>query len=302
MSPTIPDPAGCSLDGPCDESALARARREPADEHVDSGTSQVAGPASRVGRWGTRTTECACPSGRSGRVRGSALGPSDRAGGKPWVAADGWSGEPARVRLGWRRGTSSSASTRSCATTPSSGTCASCSRTSAPSSSSTSSSATSTAGPTTATPARVDLRAGQGHPRRAGLTAPSATSTRSATSTWCTRPPRVDPPDEPPRVRIGGPDCTKPYDMALLNVSAMSFGALSANAIRALNEGAALGGFAHDTGEGGLSPLPPRERRRPRLGDRHAATSAPAPRTATSTRPCSRTRRPATRSSASRSS
>jgi glutamate synthase domain-containing protein 2 len=56
------------------------------------------------------------------------------------------------------------------------------------------------------------------------------------------------------RVRIGGPDCTKPYDMALLNVSAMSFGALSANAIKALNRGAALGGFAHDSGEGGISP------------------------------------------------
>jgi glutamate synthase domain-containing protein 2 len=60
-------------------------------------------------------------------------------------------------------------------------------------------------------------------------------------------------PDDPPTVRIGGPDCTKPYDMALLNVSAMSFGALSANAILALNGGAAKGGFAHDTGEGGLS-------------------------------------------------
>jgi glutamate synthase domain-containing protein 2 len=60
-------------------------------------------------------------------------------------------------------------------------------------------------------------------------------------------------PDEVPRVRIGGPDCTQPYDMALLNVSAMSFGALSSNAILALNKGAALGGFAHDTGEGGLS-------------------------------------------------
>ncbi|MFI7586752.1 FMN-binding glutamate synthase family protein [Spongisporangium articulatum] len=57
----------------------------------------------------------------------------------------------------------------------------------------------------------------------------------------------------PPRVRIGGPDCTQPYEMALLNVSAMSFGALSANALRALNTGARLGGFAHDTGEGGLS-------------------------------------------------
>ncbi|GAA4683270.1 FMN-binding glutamate synthase family protein [Gordonia humi] len=57
-----------------------------------------------------------------------------------------------------------------------------------------------------------------------------------------------------PRVRIGGPDCTQPYDMALFNVSAMSFGALSANAIRALNTGAKRGGFIHDTGEGGLSP------------------------------------------------
>ncbi|MCW2779850.1 MAG: gltA [Marmoricola sp.] len=63
----------------------------------------------------------------------------------------------------------------------------------------------------------------------------------------------VDVPAEPPRVRIGGPDCTKPYDMSLLNVSAMSFGALSANAISALNAGAAGGGFAHDSGEGGIS-------------------------------------------------
>jgi glutamate synthase domain-containing protein 2 len=63
----------------------------------------------------------------------------------------------------------------------------------------------------------------------------------------------IDPPDDMPRVRIGGPDCTQPYEMALLNVSAMSFGALSANAIRALNGGARLGGFAHDTGEGGLT-------------------------------------------------
>lgn len=60
-------------------------------------------------------------------------------------------------------------------------------------------------------------------------------------------------PEHPGRVRIGGPDCTRPYDMALLNVSAMSFGSLSANAVLALNKGAAAGGFAHDTGEGGLS-------------------------------------------------
>ena len=55
-------------------------------------------------------------------------------------------------------------------------------------------------------------------------------------------------------MRLGGPDCAQPYDIALLNVSAMSFGALSANAIEALNGGAARGGFAHDTGEGGISP------------------------------------------------
>ncbi len=66
-----------------------------------------------------------------------------------------------------------------------------------------------------------------------------------------TRP--VDPAPEPPRVLIGGPDCKQPYAMALMNVSAMSFGAISANAVRALNQGAAKGGFAHDTGEGGLS-------------------------------------------------
>lgn len=57
-----------------------------------------------------------------------------------------------------------------------------------------------------------------------------------------------------PRVLIGGPDCTQPYDASLLNVSAMSFGSLSKNAIMALNGGAKLGHFAHNTGEGGISP------------------------------------------------
>src|SRR5262249_54381817 len=55
------------------------------------------------------------------------------------------------------------------------------------------------------------------------------------------------------RVVVGGPDCKEPYSLSLLNISAMSFGALSANAIRALNEGDKIGGFAHDTGEGGFS-------------------------------------------------
>ena len=56
------------------------------------------------------------------------------------------------------------------------------------------------------------------------------------------------------RVSIGGDDCTQPYLASIFNISAMSFGALSANAIRALNKGARLGGFAHDTGEGSISP------------------------------------------------
>jgi len=55
------------------------------------------------------------------------------------------------------------------------------------------------------------------------------------------------------RVKVGGKACTQPYDISLFNVSAMSFGALSANAVLALNQGAKLGGFAHDTGEGSIS-------------------------------------------------
>lgn len=57
-----------------------------------------------------------------------------------------------------------------------------------------------------------------------------------------------------PRVRIGNKDCKQPYDASLLNISAMSFGSLSSRAVEALNAGAAIGGFAHNTGEGGLSP------------------------------------------------
>ena len=60
--------------------------------------------------------------------------------------------------------------------------------------------------------------------------------------------------DHNPRVRFGGPDCKKPYDASPLNISAMSFGALSKNAITALNKAAKAGGFSHNTGEGGISP------------------------------------------------
>lgn len=56
------------------------------------------------------------------------------------------------------------------------------------------------------------------------------------------------------RITIGNDQCTKPYSASIFNISAMSFGSLSANAIRALNKGAAIGNFYHDTGEGSISP------------------------------------------------
>jgi glutamate synthase domain-containing protein 2 len=59
--------------------------------------------------------------------------------------------------------------------------------------------------------------------------------------------------NQDPRVMVGGPDCTQPYSASIFNISAMSFGSLSENAILALNGGALLGNFAHNTGEGGLS-------------------------------------------------
>lgn len=57
----------------------------------------------------------------------------------------------------------------------------------------------------------------------------------------------------PPRVTIGGKDCKHPYSASLFNISAMSYGSLSKNAISALNLGAQAGHFYHDTGEGGIS-------------------------------------------------
>ncbi|MBV8254055.1 MAG: FMN-binding glutamate synthase family protein [Chitinophaga sp.] len=59
--------------------------------------------------------------------------------------------------------------------------------------------------------------------------------------------------DKDPRVVIGGKDCLQPYSASILNVSAMSYGSLSSNAVEALNGGAKLGNFAHNTGEGGIS-------------------------------------------------
>ena len=60
--------------------------------------------------------------------------------------------------------------------------------------------------------------------------------------------------NDKPRITVGGPDCKQPYFASLLNISAMSFGSLSKNAIMALNKGAKKGRFAHNTGEGSISP------------------------------------------------
>jgi glutamate synthase domain-containing protein 2 len=68
-----------------------------------------------------------------------------------------------------------------------------------------------------------------------------------------TRPaPKGDPTSF--RILIGGDQCAQPYSSSVFNISAMSFGALGAAAIRALNKGAKLGNFSHDTGEGSISP------------------------------------------------
>lgn len=62
------------------------------------------------------------------------------------------------------------------------------------------------------------------------------------------------PTDFSPRILVGNQQCKKPYSASLLNISAMSFGAISSNAVLALNKGAKLGNFYHNTGEGGISP------------------------------------------------
>ena len=67
-------------------------------------------------------------------------------------------------------------------------------------------------------------------------------------------PKHHDDVEQNPKILFGGNDCKQPYNSSILNISAMSFGSLSKNAVLALSKGAKLGGFAHNTGEGGLSP------------------------------------------------
>ncbi|MEO0528038.1 MAG: FMN-binding glutamate synthase family protein [Bacteroidota bacterium] len=64
-------------------------------------------------------------------------------------------------------------------------------------------------------------------------------------------PTKIDP--KKMRIAIGGQDCLQPYSASILNISAMSYGALSKNAVLALNKGAHSSGFAQNTGEGGLT-------------------------------------------------
>lgn len=75
--------------------------------------------------------------------------------------------------------------------------------------------------------------------------------------TWLTHSVAPHPPPDDPerdmRTTVGGPQCEQPYSSSVLNISAMSFGALGGSAVRAMNLGAKRGGFAHDTGEGGIS-------------------------------------------------
>ena len=63
--------------------------------------------------------------------------------------------------------------------------------------------------------------------------------------------PMVADPEADLRDTLGGEQCSQPYSSSMLNISAMSFGALGQPAVRAMNQGAQAGGFAHDTGEGG---------------------------------------------------
>ncbi len=72
---------------------------------------------------------------------------------------------------------------------------------------------------------------------------------------WVTHSVLAAPPtSDEYRIHVGGGDCRKPYRASILNVSGMSFGAISPNAIRALSRGAKMGGFAMNTGEGAISP------------------------------------------------
>ncbi len=77
---------------------------------------------------------------------------------------------------------------------------------------------------------------------------------RAADSVWLNHSIRPsEDAERRPRLTIGGADCRLPYDASIFNISGMSYGALGSHAVLALNKGAKMGGFAHNTGEGGVS-------------------------------------------------
>ena len=105
----------------------------------------------------------------------------------------------------------------------------------------------------------------------------------------------VENPTEVVRVDVGAGRCDKPYSASVLNISAMSFGALSSNAILAMNAGARRGGFAHNTARAESASITSRTAATS-SGRSARATSAAGPRTAASTSSNSRSRRASRRS------
>ena len=159
---------------------------------------------------------------------------------------------PSPSSRSWGSWTSRSRGRPSGATTRSSRTSASSSSTSAPRSASTSSRPTPTTRPSRARSARSSTSA----PRASSTSAPSARRLDfyEPHYEWINHsiaPREIESHDF--RIAIGEGRVAKPYSASVFNISAMSFGALSANAVLALNEGARRGRFFHDTGEGSIS-------------------------------------------------
>src|SRR5262249_49460963 len=100
--------------------------------------------------------------------------------------------------------------------------------------------------------ARHRLSARQATARQAPPSAPTTTFTAIIMNGCIHSIQPKEPASQLFRTTIGGAAGTKPYSASVFNISAICYGSLSANAIRALNNGAKLGDFAHDTGEGGV--------------------------------------------------
>ena len=108
--------------------------------------------------------------------------------------------------------------------------------------------------------------------------------------------PMAEDPEQDLRITVGGEQCTQPYSASVLNISAMSFGALGAAAILAMNQRRQDRRLRPRHRRGRHLPLPPRGRRRPDLADRHRLLRLPRRRTATSIPSCSPRTRPTRRS------